>query len=59
MNPALVPVFVPPWSVTVMVLPEPASVTVTLWLDSTPALKALEVAGVMVPAVVLKSAVPV
>ena len=55
----LVPVFVPPWSVTVMVSPVPASVTATLWTESTPAVNALEVGGVIVPAVVVKSTSPV
>src|SRR5213593_1896667 len=42
-----------------MVFPAPASVTVTLCDASTPAANALDVVGLIVPAVVLRLAVPV
>ena len=53
-----VPVFVPPWSVAVIVSPAPAAVTVN---DSvrTPPIKLVDVVGEIDPAVVDISAVPV
>ena len=57
-NPLLVPVSVPPVLVTVIVLSLPDCVTVTLSVR-TPLLNAPEVVGLIVPAVVAKSTVPV
>ena len=48
-----------PEAVAVMVLPEPAPVTVTLCEARTPLVNALDVVGEIVPAVVLRATVVV
>ena len=58
MKAALVPVSEPPALVAVMVLPAPATVTVTLSVR-VPAENAPDTLGLIVPAVVLRLAVPV